>query len=89
MLTYLRLTLHPDEILIADLASAAQLHCEQGSVWLASNRNAADLILNAGEHQRLAPGLLLLEGQAELRFSGHELNIRPQFKTIARPTRAV
>lgn len=87
MLSYLRLTLKADEILIADLAQAAELRCVQGSVWLASNQHSADIVLNDGDQHSLAPGHLLLEGQAELHFSGEALNIRPYFKTLRRGSR--
>ncbi|WP_373973876.1 DUF2917 domain-containing protein [Chitinibacter sp. SCUT-21] len=84
---YLRLQLHADELLLARLGRDAQLSCESGQLWLASNRNNKDIVLNAGEQHAIGAGHVLIEGQGELRFSGEELDIRPYYQSLMRNQR--
>ncbi|WP_028455035.1 DUF2917 domain-containing protein [Chitinilyticum litopenaei] len=81
MLTYLRLALARSELLVAELTAPAELLCESGSLWLSSSTLREDIVLQAGERRQLPRGRLLLEGQAQLRFSGRQLAIQPRIHT--------
>ncbi|WP_157314847.1 DUF2917 domain-containing protein [Chitinibacter sp. GC72] len=79
---YLKLQLEHHELLLARLGRDAQLCCDSGQVWLASNRHPQDVVLRAGEQYLLGAGQILIEGQGELRFCADELDIRPYFQTL-------
>ncbi|WP_028450646.1 MULTISPECIES: DUF2917 domain-containing protein [Chitinibacter] len=75
MLTYLRLTVQANELLVARLGAQADLLCESGSLWL--SQNGQDRIVQAGERLQLTAGQCLLEGAGQLRLSGSPLHVQP------------
>lgn len=77
MITYLRLNVLPNELLVVELSHPAQLWCEEGGVWLTQEQSTEDIELYRGEHRQLAVGKVLVEGAGRLCFCGENLQISP------------
>ena len=80
MVTYLRLNLVANELLVVELSHAAQLWCEDGAVWLTHEQSTEDIELYRGDHRELMAGKALIEGAGRLCFCGENLQIRPMVK---------
>jgi hypothetical protein len=75
MVTYLRLNVAANELLVVELSHAAQLWCEEGAVWLTHDQLREDIELYRGEHRELLAGKALIEGAGRLCFCGENLQI--------------
>ncbi|MBM5574488.1 DUF2917 domain-containing protein [Deefgea sp. CFH1-16] len=78
MVTYLRLNVVKNELLVVELSHPAQLWCEEGGVWLTHDQSTEDVELYRGEHRELAVGKVLIEGSGRLCFCGENLQLSPQ-----------
>ncbi|WP_156939000.1 hypothetical protein [Deefgea rivuli] len=83
MVTYLRLNVAENELLVVELSHAAQLWCEDGGVWLTHDQLSEDIELYRGEHRELMMGKLLIEGAGRLCFCGENLQISAVSKSNA------
>ena len=80
MVTYLRLNVAANELLVVELSHVAQLWCEEGGVWVTHEQSTEDIELYRGEHRQLAVGKVLIEGTGRLCFCGENLQITPTVK---------